>query len=183
MAEQDPAGDPTTVEEIAGRVVAKLGDALGLRTTGAPARFDAAALSTFGHDPAAALAARAPAIAAQGLSVLADAISPLLGTSGTHRVTTAGAAVVVTVGPVTLTWAPGSARIGAGVTVPSGLPGMDSLAALVTVDATGLAALDVAVGPASLAAGPLTIRPFARVVAGLGAARRPGGRDRPRRGH
>ena len=173
VAEQDPAGDPTTVEEIAGRVVAKLGDALGLRTTGAPARFDAAALSTFGHDPAAALAARAPAIAAQGLSVLADAISPLLGTSGTHRVTTAGAAVVVTVGPVTLTWAPGSARIGVGVTVPSGLPGMDSLAALVTVDATGLAALDVAVGPASLAAGPLTIRPFARVVAGSAP---PGGR-------
>ena len=79
VAERDPAGDPAAVDEIAGRVVARLGDALGLRT-GSPARFDPAALSTFGHDPAAALAARAPAIAAQGLSLLADAASPLLGT-------------------------------------------------------------------------------------------------------
>ncbi len=173
VAEQDPAGDPASAGEIAGRVVAKLGDALGLRTTSAPVRFDAAALSTFGHDPAAALAARAPAIAAQGLSVLADAISPLLGTSGGHSVTTVGAAVVVTVGPVTLSWAPGSARIGASVTVPSGLPGVGSLAASVTADATGLSALDIAVGPASLTAGPLTIRPFARVLAGSAP---PGGR-------
>jgi hypothetical protein len=172
VAERDPVGDPAAVDEIAGRVVARLGDALGLRT-GNPARFDPAALSTFGHDSAAALAARAPAIAAQGLSLLADAASPLLGTSATRSVTTVGSAVVVTVGPVTLSWSPGSARIGASVTVPDGLPGVESLAASVTVDATGLTALDIALGPASLAAGPLTLRPFARVIAGSAP---PGGR-------
>ena len=181
MAERDPAGDPAAVDEIAGRVVARLGDALGLRT-GSPARFDPAALSTFGHDPAAALAARAPAIAAQGLSLLADAASPLLGTSATRSVTTAGSAVIVTVGPVTLSWAPGSARIGASVTVPGGLPGVESLAASVTVDATGLTALDIAVGPASLAAGPLTVRAVRPGDRRLRPARRPRGRDRPRRG-
>ena len=172
VAERDPAGDPAAADEIAGRVVSRLGDALGLRT-GNPARFDPAALSTFGHDPAAALAARAPAIAAQGLSLLADAASPLLGTSAGRSVTTAGSAVIVTVGPVTLSWAPGSARIGASVTVPGGLPGVGSLAASVTADATGLTALDIALGPASLAAGPLTVAPFARVIAGSAP---PGGR-------
>ena len=98
--------------------------------------------------------------------MLSDAIAPLLGTAGGYHVTTAGSAVVVTVGPVTLSWAPGSARIGAAVTVPAGLPGVESLAASVTVDTTGLTALDIAAGPASLAACPLTIRPFARVIAG-----------------
>jgi hypothetical protein len=169
VAGLDPAGDPAAAGEIAGRVVVKLGDALGLRA-GNPARFDAATLSTFGHDPAAALAARAPAIAAQGLSMLADAIAPLLGTAGAYSAKAVGSAVVVTVGPVTLSWTPGSARIGAAVTVPAGLPGVESLAASVTVDATGLTALDIAVGPASLTAGPLTIRPFARVIAGSAPA-------------
>ena len=172
VAERDPAGDPAAVDEIAGRVVARLGDALGLRT-GSPARFDPAALSTFGHDPAAALAARAPAIAGQGLSLLADAASPLLGTAATRSVTVVGSAVVVTVGPVTLSWQPGSARVGASVAVPSGLPGVASLAASVAVDATGLTALDIALGPASLEAGPLILRPFARVIAGSAP---PGGR-------
>jgi hypothetical protein len=172
VAERDPVGDPAAAVEIAGRVVARLGDALGLRT-GSPARFDPAALSTFGHDPAAALAARAPAIATQGLSLLADAASPLLGTASTRSVTTVGSAVVVTVGPVTLSWQPGSARVGASVAVPSGLPGVESLAASVAVDATGLTALDIALGPASLEAGPLILRPFARVIAGSAP---PGGR-------
>ena len=85
--------------------------------------------------------------------MLSDAIAPLLGTAGGYHVTTAGSAVVVTVGPVTLSWTPGSARIGAAVTVPAGLPGVESLAASVTVDTTGLTALDIAAGPASLAAG------------------------------
>ncbi len=76
--DSNPAGAPANAGEIAGRIIARLGDALALRT-GAPARFDQAALVAFGNDPAAALAARAASLGAAGLTLLTEAVGPLLG--------------------------------------------------------------------------------------------------------
>ena len=171
VASHDPGGAPTTPVEVAGRLVARLGDALALRT-GAPAAFDADALAAFGHDPAGALAARAAALAAAGLDPLLQAVGPLLGSPGTRSVTATGGALAVTVGPVQVRWTPGTATIGATVTA-TGLPGVASVTASVDVDAAGLLALDVAVGPAELDADVVVLRPYARVRAGSAP---PGGR-------
>src|SRR6185295_6298117 len=97
--------------EIAGRVITRLGDALALRT-GEPARFDQAALVAFGNDPAAALAARAASLGGAGLTLLTEAVGPLLGGVATRSVTTADGALVVTLEPVTVRWRPGASRSG-----------------------------------------------------------------------
>jgi len=167
IAANDPPGvtAPTTPEQVAGRLVARLGDALDLRTGAGPRAFSSTALAAFGTDPAGALAARAAALAVAGLEPLLQAVGPLLGAPATRAVTAAGGALVVTVGPVEVRWTPGTARVGATVTA-TGLPGVKSLTAAVDVDATGLVSLDVALGPAELDADVVVLRPFARVRAG-----------------
>jgi hypothetical protein len=170
VAALDPAGAPGTPPEVAGRLVARLGDTLGLRTgTAAARRFDEAALSPFGADPAGALAARAATLAVTGLDPLLQAIGPLLGSSATRSVTATGGAVVVTVGPVEMRWTPGTNRVGATVTA-TGLPGVGTVVAGLDAGPTGLLSLDVMVGPVDLDAGVVVLRPFARVRAGQSPA-------------
>jgi hypothetical protein len=170
IADLNPTGAPTTPGEIAGRVITRLGDALALRT-GAPARFDQAALVAFGNDPAAALAARAASLGGAGLTLLTEAVGPLLGGVSTRSVTTADGALVVTLEPVTVRWRPGTSTLEAAVAL-SGVPGIDHLAAELAVGPTGLALLDVTVGPAVIDAGVVTLAPYARVA--VGAARAEG---------
>ena len=184
IAALDPAGSPATAGELAGRIVTRLGDALALRT-GAPLRFDQAALTAFGSDPAAALAARAAALGASGLTLLTQAVQPLLGSVPARSVSTADGALIVTVGPVTVRWRPGTSRI-EGIVALTGLPGIESVAADVAVGPAGLELFDLTVGPASLDATVVTLSPYARIVTGttradgqlvevglgLGAARR-----------
>ena len=157
------ANDPL---EVAGRLVARLGDALALRTGAPGARaFDGDALAAFGHDPASALAAHAADLAGAGLTLLQEAVGPLLGAGATRTVGVAAGALVVTVGTVEVRWLPGTTRVEVTVTA-DGVPGVGSARAAVTLDATGLLALDVAVGPADLAAGPVRLRPYGRALAG-----------------
>ena len=170
LAGLNPAGVPATPGEIAGRVITRLGDALALRTE-TPARFDQAALVAFGNDPAAALAARAASLGADGLTLLTEAVGPLLGGVATRSVATADGALVVTLEPVTLRWRPGTSRVEAAVAL-SGVPGIDHLATEIAVGPTGLALLDVTVGPAVIDAGVVTLAPYARVA--VGAARAEG---------
>ncbi|CCK31826.1 hypothetical protein BN159_7447 [Streptomyces davaonensis JCM 4913] len=164
LAAQDPAAAPASAAEAAGRFVTRIGDALGLRV-GSPPRFDAAALSAFGTDPAAALAARGAALAADGLTLIGEAVTPLLGALPSRAVGVSGGALVLDVGPLTLRWRPGTAAVEAAVTL-TGLPGVERLTAEAAVDATGLALFDLELGPAPLSAGILTLTPFARVRTG-----------------
>ncbi len=168
LAQHDPPGAPTTPQELAGRLLVRVGDALGLRT-GAPLAFDADALSAFGTDPAGALAARTAALVGAGLDLLVQALDPLLGGAASRSVAATGGALVLTLGPgarhVVVRWTPGTAAVRVTVT-GTGLPGIDQLVASTEVDGAGLAALDVAVGPAQLDAGVVVLRPFARVRAG-----------------
>jgi hypothetical protein len=164
IAGMDPAGAPATPGEFAGRLVARLGDGLGLRS-GAPAHFDQAQLVAFGTNPAAALAARAATLSAAALTLLVEAIGPLLGGAATRSVTVVSGALRVEVQPVILRWLPGTSRIEAEVTL-SGLPGIASLAAHAALSPAGLALLDVTIGPAQINADVVDLHPFARVVVG-----------------
>ena len=168
VAGLDPAGVPANAGQMAGRIIVRLGDALALRT-GTPARFDQTALVAFGTDPAAALSARAASLGASGLTLLTEAVQPLLGGLPSRTVTTSAGALVVTVEPVTVRWRPGASRIEAAVAL-AGVPGIDHLAADLAIGPTGLELLDITVGPASLDAGVLTMAPFARVATGTSLA-------------
>jgi hypothetical protein len=166
VAAHDPAGSADEPLEIAGRLVARLGDALALRTGAPGAReFDGDALAAFGIDPASALAAHATDLAGAGLTLLQDAVGPLLGGAATRTVGVAAGALVVTVGSLEVRWLAGTTRVEVTV-VAAGVPGVQSARAAVTLDTTGLLALDVAVGPADLAAGPVRLRPYGRALAG-----------------
>ena len=166
VAENDPAGTADDPVEIAGRLVARLGDALALRTGAVGARrFDGDALAAFGHDPAAALAAHASDLAGTGLTLVQEAIGPALAGAASRTVTVASGALVVTVGTLEVRWLPGTTRVEVVVTA-TGVPGVESARAAVALDATGLLALDVAVGPADLEAGPVRLRPYGRALAG-----------------
>jgi hypothetical protein len=166
VAENDPAGAADDPVEIAGRLVARLGDALALRTGAVGARrFDGDALAAFGNDPAAALAAHASDLAGTGLALVQEAIGPALAGAASRTVTVASGALVVTVGTLEVRWLPGTTRVEVVVTA-TGVPGVESARAAVTLDATGLLALDVAVGPADLEAGPVRLRPYGRALAG-----------------
>jgi hypothetical protein len=175
VADLDPAGAPSTPGELAGRLVVRVGDALGLRS-GAPLGFDADALSAFGTDPAGALAARTAALAGAGLDMLVQAVDPVLGPAATRSVTAVGGALVVTMGApsgqVEVRWTPGTSTVRVSVSA-SGLPGVEDLLATVEVAPAGLVSLDVSLGPAELDAGVVVLRPFARVRAGQSP---PGGR-------
>jgi len=170
LAALDPSGAATSPGQVAGRLVARVGDALALRS-GTPPRFDRTALAAFGADPAAALSARGAALAAGGLTLLTQAVQPLLGpVAGRTATVTPDGALEVAVGPVRVRLRPGTPmRVEAGVTL-TGLSGIERLAAALAVTPAGLALLDVAVGPASLNAGVVTLAPFGRVRVGATAA-------------
>ena len=159
----DPAGR-------AGAVVRALGDALGLRTGDAPPRFDPARLSAFAADPAAALVAALPSLTAAALGTVASSLTPLLpaGSSAAE----VGGELRVTVEGVTATWRPAPFRIGVEVAA-DGIPVAGSLAAAVAVEASGLVALSVEVGPGEVDADVAILRPVLAIGAG---AAPPGGR-------
>ena len=154
------------VADPVGAAVASVGDALGLRS-GTPARFDGQALSAWGLDPAASLAAAAPSIIAHGLAPLAplvDAVTPA-------GVTVSGSSteLTATAGAVSLVWAP-TARLvsvrGTGIQIE----GIETLAFAVALAADGIHELSVTTGPAAILAGAATLRPFATVAAGSAPA-------------
>jgi large repetitive protein len=153
----------------AGAVVRSVGDALGLRG-GAPAKFDAAALHAWASDPAAALAARLPTLAATALGDLASALGPALPSGLAAAV--AGNELQVTFGTMTLGLAanPFAVHFSA---APPHLPGLGHAHIEARADAGGLTLLDVQAGPATLDAGGATLHPYFRARAG---AAPPGGR-------
>src|SRR5690606_24138105 len=117
-----------------GAVVREVGDALGLRSN-TPARFQVTALQTWADDPAAAFAARLPALGASALNALATALDNALPADITAAVV--GSEIQVTVGGVTiaLSPAPFTFRLTGDIT---GIPGVKHLALDLQLDASGL---------------------------------------------
>ena len=170
LAEEDPV-DPapaSTPLQVAARVVARSGRALGL-ATGVPAVFTGPPLAAFAADPAAAFAARSAVLAGAGLALVVEAVEAALGADPNRSVTSAAGRVGLSVGPaarrVVLGWSPGTGTIDVAVTVAA-VPGVGQLAAMVRVGPLGVELVDVQVGPASIALDGVTLAPFARVAAG-----------------
>jgi large repetitive protein len=159
------------LRQDAGRLVATVGDALGLRTGPDDARvFDPAALEEFGRNPAASLITALPNLTAVVLEAIADALGPAL--PDDTSATVVDGALHVTVGATTVVLDLDPFAVTVAATVP-GIPVLDSVTVTITLGAAGLGALVVRVGPAVIDAGGTTLRPV--ITAAVGAAP-PGGR-------
>lgn len=146
-----------------GNLVRTIGDALNLRT-GNPKHFDRDRLRAWALDPVGSLTSALPTILSTGLSTLApllDAFVPAaINVSATANVLTIG------VGNASLMWNPANGTatlIGNGIAVP----GIDLLSFKLTFSTAGINEWNVTAGPASIAAGDVTLRPFINVTAGL----------------
>ncbi|HEV7578727.1 MAG TPA: hypothetical protein VGO85_22050, partial [Caldimonas sp.] len=156
------------IEGDVGTLVVRLGDAMALRSGG---HFQATALQAWAADPAAALAARLPTLLAAALDGIAQAIAPLLPggasamfTAGELRITAGGFTLGVTPSPLAV-------RV---VGDLAGVPAIDRAHLALTLDASGLASFELGIGPASIDAGGVLIKPAFSVVAGhapVGGAR------------
>ncbi len=165
LVASNPVGAPSGPLEIAARIVARLGTALGL-ASGTPLTFTAGPLAAFVADPAAALAARSGVIAADGLVMITDAVTAMIGTIPDFAVANAGGTVTLTLGPAAqhmlLGWSPGAATIDVSLAVGS-LPIVNSVTAQIQVSTSiGLRELHVAVGPGEITIAGAVIRPFVR---------------------
>ncbi|MDQ3009337.1 MAG: hypothetical protein M3X11_01335, partial [Acidobacteriota bacterium] len=149
-----------------GNLVRTIGDALALRS-GAPKKFDAAALHQWGGNPVGALASAVPSIVATGLNTIA----PLLDAFVPASVNVAANANSLTVARagVSLTWSPatGIATFSAAALA---VPGIEQVSFTIGLSATGLNELSITAGPAAINAGGVILRPFVTVAAGLNPA-------------
>ncbi|GIK95841.1 MAG: hypothetical protein BroJett029_00500 [Alphaproteobacteria bacterium] len=153
-----------------GAAVGALGDALALRS-GTPARFDGAALQAFAADPAAAFAARLPTLSTTAVNALAAALGPLLPAPATAGMDSGRLTVTVNGVTVALRPAPFEITVAADL---SGLPVVQQLRLSVSLSGSGLSALELAVGPADIDAGGVSLRPMLAISAGDAP---PGGRS------
>ena len=160
-------GGQAGIKGRVGELVAAAGDALALRSSG---QFSGAALQAWAADPPAAFAARLPS--ATLLGQLAGAIRPLLPAGGVADVV--GADLRVQVGPMTVRVTPSPFAIAVSGDV-TGVPAVDRVVFGIAVNASGLRALDIEVGPASIDAGGVDLHPF-----GVHAGAAPAGGRRSR---
>ena len=156
----DLQSQPSPQREI-GRVVAQLGDAMALRSGG---RFQAAALTAWGQNPAAQLALRWPALVASALQTLAAALDEVL-PAGTGAVWN-GTAIMLTAGGLTITLTPSPFALTVQGRLNS-LPVIDTAFARVGLNAAGLQELVIDVGPADIDMAGVSLRPQFNIVAGL----------------
>ena len=154
----------TTLEGRVGEIVRAVGDGLNLRS-GAPAKFDGAKLKAWATDPVASLIAALPTLTNTALNAITTALGPALPAAVSATVT-AGNLVVSAAGGVSLTWRPSPLQFTVNGTV-TGIPGVDRVQATIVLDSTGLQSLTAKVGPCPISAGPVTIRPYIEVVAGV----------------
>jgi hypothetical protein len=169
-----------------GDLVTAVGDTLALRSGGT---FSGTALQAWAADPAAAFTARLPALSVTVLGELADVIRPLLPAGAVAAVD--GADLRVQVGPIVVRLTPSPFAIAVSGDV-AGVPAVDRVGFQIALAASGLRALDIEVGPATIDAGGVDLRPFfgvhagaapaggrrAELALGLGGARRVGARWR-----
>ena len=155
----DLQSQPSPQREV-GRVVAQLGDAMALRSGG---RFQAAALTAWGENPAAQLALRWPALIASALQTLADALDEVLpaGASAAWN----GTAITLTAGGlgITLTPSPFALTVQGRL---NGLPVINTAFARVGLNTAGLQELAIDVGPANIDMAGVALRPQFNLLAG-----------------
>lgn len=146
-----------------GPLVAHLGDALALRG-GSPVAFERTRLQAWAADPAAALTVAVPTIVTQSLATLATRVGAFVPPS--VNVTSDATTLTVTAFGVSLGWSPASGVVSLAA---DGLvvPGIERLSFKVAAGAAGLSEVTLALGPALIDAGGVSIKPFVAVSAGL----------------
>lgn len=155
----DIAGTP-------GELVRTVGDALNLRS-GTPRRFDAQALHAWAANPAGALAAAVPSLTATGLGTIAPLLDDFLPADVSASATPTQ--ISVGIGGVGLAWTPSAGRVAVSASSLA-VPGIETLGFNLTIGAAGLDELSVAMGPARINAGGVTLQPFVSINAGLAPA-------------
>jgi hypothetical protein len=155
----DMAGQPGLRGDI-GLLTQRVGDALALRSAG---QFNGDALRDWATQPAAAFAARLPALAQLALDELAGAIRPLLPPAAT--LTSSGGTVQLQVGSFSLSVTPAPFAVGFSGSLTA-LPALSRAHVEVALDAAGLKSLLLEAGPAEIHAGGVTLKPCFTVVAG-----------------
>lgn len=151
-----------------GAAVFDLGAALALLDAD---QFTGARIAAFADDPAGALLARLPVLVATGLATVAHALDPAgtvvaVSTPGTDQRRFAfGAGGRV---HVTLDGSAGTPAVVVGGSIPLGNPVLGQLHLVgLRLGATGIQA-DVRLGPVTVEAGPVTLRPLVQLRAGMG---------------
>jgi len=144
-----------------GGLVADVGDALALRTVPPNPAFDAAAISAWAGDPAAALEARWPQLLANGLAQLGPLLPgslSLAAASGTVEITLAN-----TPNPgnsLSLRLEPAPLRVVVSATV-DGLPFIEGVQTAIRLSGAGLDRVEATLGPAAVPlGGGITLRPL-----------------------
>lgn len=141
-------------------VVTALGTGLGVvhEPPTAPVTFDGARLADLAAHPAQRLAERATALLTDAVAALHPLLQQLPGAPSAVRT---GDDLVVTVGTLAVTVTPAPLRVTV-AGAAGGLPVVGRVAGAFTVDATGLTAWSVGVGPATFDLGGPVLRPFVR---------------------
>ena len=146
-----------------GSTVGLIGDALDLRT-GTPQQFDADRLHDWALDPVSSLVGALPSIVSTGL----DTIAPLLDSSLPAAVSVSATTdqVTVSVGDFSLVW---NVTLGRFALSGDGLPapGVDEVSFTLAATSVGLEEVTATIGPATIDAGGVEVRPFVTVAAGL----------------
>jgi hypothetical protein len=151
----------------AGEIVRTVGDGLNLRSD-TPAHFDSTKLQAWITDPTASLVAALPTLTGTALQAIANALGPVLTPLSVTASVTAGK-LAVTAGSLGVTWQPSPFQFGCTATV-TGIASLERSDISITLDQTGLQSLSATLGPASITAGDVTLRPFVSAVAGASPA-------------
>jgi len=148
-----------------GELVAKVGDALALRTGTTTKSFSADALRHWAADPVGSLTAAIPSITATGLNLIAPLLDDFL-PANVNASGTSNELTVEVVDVFTLSWQPGSSRVRL-VVEGVAVPGIERVGGTLAISAAGLDELSLALGPASIEAGGVLLQPFVSISAGL----------------
>lgn len=145
-----------------GPLVAKVGDTLAMRS-GAPPKFDGALLHEWGVHPAEQLLTVLPSVGATLVTQLAPLLDSFL--PATVSASSAPGLLMVAVGGFEL-----ELDLSQGVVALEGsdiaVPGIDRMSFRLALSGTGIDEVSVTVGPATIDAGGVELRPFVTVAAG-----------------
>ncbi len=155
----DLSGQPSPKREI-GTLVTQMGDAMALRSSG---HFQAAALQAWAADPAGQFATRLPVLLGTALQALVNALSGVLPAGSAASLV--GSTLHLTAGGLRLDLTPAPFALAVDG-VLNAVPVIGHAHARIALDTAGLKEFALDLGPATLDAGGVTLRPAFSVAAG-----------------
>ncbi|MGM7669051.1 DUF6603 domain-containing protein [Microbacterium sp. A93] len=166
LASHDSASAPDDALEIAARVVATAGRALGLATAASGiTTFDATRFAAFVTAPTAALQAALGAAVGESLGLLRDAAEALFDVGDLFEVTVTGGVLAIEAGPaearVRLEWETSAGAISIDVACDS-IPVLGAIRGGARITPVGVQRVSAVIGPTQIPIGPVMLTPLAR---------------------